>query len=101
MRVSRMLAVVAIGAGVAALLRTPRGRRIAREITDNAAHWRDIWTDAASDKLSQVKDTLSREVNGLSNDARQRINRILEEGEEAATDLKKKVVKASNHHQGN
>ncbi len=97
MKVSRLLAVVAIGAGVAALLRTPRGRRIAREISDNASYWTDIWTEAASDKLSQIKSTLSREVKGLSNETREKINELLEEGEEAAREVKKTVQ--ANHQQ--
>lgn len=97
MKVSRLLAVVAIGAGVAALLRTPRGRRLAREISDNASHWTHIWTDAATDKLSQIKSSLSREVEGLSNETREKINQLLEEGEEMASEAKKKVKTNHQH----
>lgn len=74
------------GLGVATLLllTTDRGKKIRENVADkakdNAQRWKERLTRmgaGAADRLDELKDLLSTEVEGLGDDARARIEKIV------------------------
>jgi gas vesicle protein len=80
MRTSRLLLLAAVGGAVALLLTTDKGKKIRKNITDNAG-----------DSLASLKDMLSKEVQGLAEEARAQISGLLDQGTKATSKAKKTV----------
>ncbi|RYE25779.1 MAG: hypothetical protein EOP51_02855 [Sphingobacteriales bacterium] len=101
MKTSRLLLIAAAGGAIALLLTTKKGKKITSDIADNASDWKDAFMKLATDygdklsqyggKLNNLKNLVSNEIEGLSDDAREKIAGILEEGASSANKVKRKV----------
>jgi hypothetical protein len=90
----KLLLLAAAGATVAVLLSTKKGRKLTQDLADNANGWKDSLVKLAGkygDKLTSIRDMVNNEVEGLSSDAREKINAILDEGTSSAKKVKRKV----------
>ena len=83
MKLKGLLALAAIGTAVGLLLYTDKGKKITKDATDGAADWGKklgkLFVKTGND-LTDLKDHLSEEIEGLSNDARKKILDLLDEG---------------------
>ncbi len=91
MRTSKLLLLAAVGGAVALLLTTEKGKKIRRNIADNAEDWKDQLNDYATDTLASLKKMVSKEVDGLTDDARAQISDLVAEGTKAGKKVKKTV----------
>ena len=82
MRVTGLLALAAIGTAVGLLLYTDKGKEIRKDAMDGASDWSKKLGKLfkqTGNELADLKDKLSGEIEGLSNDAKKRILDILDE----------------------
>lgn len=102
MKTSRLLLIAAAGGAIALLLTTKKGKKITSDLADNAGEWKDAFLKLATEygdkvakmggnKLNSLKNLVSNEVEGLSEEARQKISSILDEGANSAKKVKSKV----------
>jgi gas vesicle protein len=80
MKKSTLLIFAAVGTAAALLLLTDRGKKMTKDLADNAGEWKDSWTKFAGktgNKLTSLLDTLSHELNGLTSEARQKVLAVL------------------------
>ena len=98
MRTTKYVLFTALGIAAVLLLTSDRAKEMRDELEDttkkNAKKWKDklvrIGGDA-SDKLADLKALLSNEIAGLSDDARERIEHILDGTGKTAAQIKKNV----------
>lgn len=91
MRISKLLLLAAAGGAVALLLTTDKGKKIRKKLAENAGDYKDQFTDYATDTLASLKKMVSKEIDGLTDDARSQISGLLDEGTQAGKKAKKTV----------
>ncbi len=94
MKTGTMVALAAAGIAVGLLFTTKKGAAIRGDIADKANDWKhklDRASRNAIDGVAELKDTVSRKVKGLSDDARKRIVDVLDEGADGIDKIKGKV----------
>ena len=92
MNKGKILVFAVFGAAVVMLFTTKKGKKIREELADSAGDWGDKLSELAEKASCTAKDLtklISKEVGGLSDDARKRIATILEEGTTSAKKVKK------------
>ena len=98
MRTTKYLLFVGLGVAAIILLTSDRAREIREDIEDNARKNAKKWKqklanigNETSDTLADLKNMLSYEIEGLSDDARERIKHILNETTKTADKIKSNV----------
>jgi gas vesicle protein len=89
---TRLLVFALFGAAVVMLFSTDKGKKIREELADAAGDWSDKLgelTEKAVCSADDLRKYVSKEVSGLSEDARERIAAIIDEGAKSAKKLKK------------
>ncbi len=92
MNSGKVLALAAFGAAIALLFTTKRGKELRKDIADAAEDWGGTLSELAEKATVSAKDLqklVSKEISGLSDDARERISAILDEGAKGGKKLKK------------
>lgn len=92
MNSGKFLALAAFGAAAILLFTTDKGKEIREEIADKAEDWGEKLgeiADKAVCSAGDLKKLVSKEVSGLSEEARERISAIIDEGSKRAKKLKK------------
>jgi len=99
MSTTKYLLYGALGAAVVLLLTSDKANGIRNDIADKAMDNADKLKDklksmgsSASKRLSEVKDLLEGEMEGLSDDARKRIQNVLDGATNGAAKLKKNLA---------
>lgn len=91
----KLLVFAAFGAAIVLLFTTERGKEIREELEDAAGEIGDTFgelVDTVTASASDLRKLVSKEVSGLSADARERIAAIIDEGTGAAKKLKKTAM---------
>lgn len=93
---TRFLIFAALGAAAVLLLTTDKGKKLTKNVADTTGDWtnqlRDLLNASASE-LNKLKSIVGHEVEGLSDDARERILNILNESKASAGRVKKSAAK--------
>ena len=88
------LAGAAVGLLVGLLVAPEKGTELREDIADNAEKWKKKlykMTGKANKELNDLRKTLEREIDGLSEDVRHRILTILDESVDAARNIRGQV----------
>ena len=100
MRTTKYVLFAGLGIAAVILLTSDRAREIREDIEDNARKNAKKWKqklanigNEASDTLADLKNMLSCEIEGLSDDARKRIEHILNDTTKSAAKIKSNVSK--------
>jgi hypothetical protein len=94
MNSGKLLVFAAFAGAALFLFTTDKGKEIREELGDAAGDWGEKLSDLAEKASCSAKDLkklVSREVAGLSEEARTRIAAIIDEGTKAAKGMKKTV----------
>lgn len=98
MRTTKYVLFGALGIAAVLLLTSEKARKIRLDIEDKTKDSADKWKDrlrnigsSASHTLAELRDLLSTEIEGLSDDARERIEHVLNGTARSANGLKKNV----------
>lgn len=92
MKLTGLLAFAAIGTAVGLLLYTDKGKELRKNAAEGATDWSKKLNKLfvkTGNELADLKDKLTEEVEGLSNEARKKILDILEEGDKATHSVKR------------
>ncbi len=87
MKAWKILTGVAIGAGIAYLYNTEKGEDLRADIADSLKQLKkkmDKMAGTAATELADAKKLMSKQIEGLSDEAREKIMDLLEEGTEQA-----------------
>ena len=98
MRTTKYLLFAGLGIAAILLLTSDRAKEIREDLEENARinakKWKqklaNIGNDT-TDKLADLKNLLSSEIEGLSDDARERIETIINGTEKTAVKIKKNI----------
>lgn len=100
MRTTKYVLFGALGIGAILLLTSERARKLRMQLDDKARENADLlkdklWLfgDNAGHTVAELKELLKDEVEGLSDDARAKIEQILNKASVKANGLKKDLVK--------
>src|ERR1019366_7350129 len=100
MRTTKYLLFAGLGVAAVILLTSDRAREIREDIEDNARKNTKKWKqklanigNETSDTLAALKNMLSNEIEGRSDDARKRIEHILNNTTKTADKIKSNVSK--------
>ena len=103
MRTTKYLLFGALGVAAVLLLTSDRARKMREDLEskakDNAKQWKDkLWTIGgnANKTLAELREMLNSEVEGLSSDARARIETILNKTARSANGLKRDISNQLN-----
>lgn len=91
---TKFLAGVVVGAVAGLLLAPEKGSEMREHIAETAEKWKEKWDRLmgnAGIELEDLKHVLEQEINGLSDDVRNRILTILEEGKNTAANIRNEV----------
>jgi len=91
MNTGKLLVFAAFGAAVVLLFTTEKGKKIREELADSAEDWGEKLSELAEKAACSAKDLkklVSKEVSGLSDDARSRIAAIIDESSKTAKKVK-------------
>lgn len=94
MKTWKILTGVAIGAGVYYLYNTEKGEELREDIADSLKDLRkkmDKMAGKAGAELSDLQKMVSKQIDGVSDDARKKIMDILDEGMDQAKKSKNAV----------
>ena len=101
MSTTKYVLLGALGVAAVLLLTTDKGKKLRGDFTDlakdNAKKWKKNFGkmgSTASDAIDDLKEMLSSEIEGLSDDARERIEAIVHGSAKTAAKVKKA---AANH----
>ena len=89
---TKLLVFALFGAAVVMLFTTDKGKEIREEMADKAEDWGEKLSELAEKASCTAKDLkklVSKEVGGLTDEARERIAAIIDEGSKGAKKLKK------------
>jgi gas vesicle protein len=92
MNSGKVLALAAFGAAIALLFTTKRGKELRKDMANAAEDWGETLGELAEKATVSAKDLkklVSKEISGLSDEARERISTILDEGGKSGKKLKK------------
>jgi len=95
MSTSRFLTGALVGLVTGLLLAPEKGEDLRSDIADQAKDLKKKlykMAGKANAELNDLKGLLANEVEGLSDDVRERILAMIEDGEDTAKNIKKKVV---------
>lgn len=93
----KIVALAAIGVAVVLLMSTDKGKKIRKQIAEASEDWGETFGELADKAVCSAKDLkriVSREVKGLSADAREKISGIIDEGSKRAKKMRKEVSEA-------
>jgi gas vesicle protein len=97
---SKYLLYTALGVAAVLLLTSDKANTMRQEMEEaakkNAKKWKNKLAkigNGTSDTLADLKDLMSSEIEGLSDDARERIESILHGSADSVSTLKRKVKK--------
>ena len=100
MRTTKYLLFAGLGVAAIILLTSDRAREIREDIEDNARKNAKKWKQKlanigseTSDTLTDLKNMLNTEIEGISDDARERIKHILNDTTKTADKIKSNVSK--------
>ena len=96
---SKFLTGLLFGVGVGLLLAPEKGEDTRESIADTAEDWKNKFNKLvgkAGAHVDDVKKMLAGEISGLSDDAKSRINTILQEAGDKAKDLGDKAKDAGD-----
>ena len=99
MKATKILALAAIGLAITFLTTTKKGKKIREGLADNADDLMGSLSDLAGkagNKFSKLQSLIADEVEGLTDDARTKIQDILESSQGAAKSLAKKAKSSLN-----
>ena len=94
MKAWKILTGVAIGAGIAYLYNTEKGEDLRADIADSLKQLKkkmDRMAGNAATELADARKIMSKEIEGLSDEAREKIIELLDEGVEQAKKGKQAV----------
>jgi gas vesicle protein len=86
------LVFAALGAAALLLLTSDKANKLRHDVADNAGDWTKRLRKLASksgNELASLKNIVSSEIEGLSEDARERIAGILDEGGSSTKRIRK------------
>jgi gas vesicle protein len=89
---TKLLVFALFGAAVVLLFTTDKGKEIREDIADSAEDWGDKLSELAekaSCSAKDLKNLVSKQVSGLTDEARDRIAAIIDEGSKSAKKMKK------------
>ena len=95
MNTGKLLVFAAFGAAIVLLFTTDKGKEIREDIEDAAEDFGGTLSDLldkASASASDLKKIVSKQVSGLSDDARERIMDIIDEGAKGAKKMRKAAI---------
>jgi gas vesicle protein len=95
MSTSKFFAGALVGIVAGLLLAPEKGEDLRNDIAESAGKWKKKLYRAAGKagaELDDLRDILQEEINGLSDDVRQRILTILDESEKSAKNIKRNVT---------
>jgi len=95
MKTGKFLALAAFTGAAILLLRTNKGKKIRKELMDAAGDWSESFSELAEKASCTAKDLqkmVSKQIAGLSDDARERIATIIDEGSKSANKLRKSAA---------
>jgi gas vesicle protein len=96
MNTTKVLMIAAIGLAIGLLATSDKGEDLRESLMDNANKWKKKLgrlTSETGDELADLKNMVSREIEGIGSDVRDRIMAILDEGADSAKTIHKKVGK--------
>lgn len=94
MNTGKILVIAAFAGAVVALFTTEKGKKIREELADTAEDWSESLSDLLDQATCSVKDLqklLSKEISGLTEDARERIMTIIEESMKSGKRMKEAI----------
>ena len=98
MRTAKYLLFGALGVAAVLLLTSEKARKVRLDLEDKAKDNADKWKEklasmgnSASKTVGELKELLGSEMEGLSDDARERIERVLNKSARSANGLKKNI----------
>ena len=92
MQVAALLLIAAAGAATVLLFTTKKGKEIREDIADTTDEWGKKFRDLGAKASSTAQDLqkmVSKQIHGISDEARERISSIIDEGSKTANKLKK------------
>lgn len=99
MQTAKYVLFGALGVAAVLLLTSAKARQIREELEDkakdNAEKWKGrLWTMGSNAKntLADLRDLLDSEIEGLSEDARAKIESVLNKADSSANGLKKNIA---------
>jgi len=99
MSTTKYLLYGALGAAAVLLLTSDKAngirKNIADKANDNAGRWKDKFKSMGSNankRLSELKDLLNSEMDGLGDDARKRLQNVLNGATDGATKIKNNLA---------
>ncbi len=100
MRTTKYVLFEALGIGAILLLTSDRARKLRMQLDEKAKENADLlkdklwlFNDSAGHTVAELKELLKDEVEGLSDNARAKIEQILDKASVKANGLKKDLVK--------
>lgn len=94
-----VFSAIALGAAVALLLTTDKGKEWRDDLVDNADEWRKKLKKlarTAGSELSDLRERVSAELDGVSGEARKRIQQILDEAGDVSEKAKNRAKQQLN-----
>lgn len=86
---------VVAGAVVGLLLAPQSGKETRQQIADSAEDWKKKikkFKNKSLSELDQLQEVFGREVEGLSNDVREKVLTLIQESKDSYNDLKQSLV---------
>lgn len=90
------LIFAAVGAAAVLLLTSDKGKKVGKDMMDKTGDWTNRLTKllgSATHEINDLKNLVSSEIEGLSEDARERIMNILDESGATTKRIRKTAVK--------
>lgn len=94
MKTTKFVLFAALGVAAVLFLTSDKGKEMREDLADNAKKLKKKlgkMGSGATDTLAELKEMLGNEIEGLSDDARERIETIISSGTKTAGKLKKNV----------
>lgn len=91
MNIGKIIVLAAFAGAIVALFTTDKGKELRDDIQDAAGDWSDSLSDLldkASCTVDDLKQMVSKEIAGLSKDAREHIQSIIEESVKSGKKMK-------------
>jgi gas vesicle protein len=92
---TKLLVFALFGAAIVMLFTTDKGKEIREELSDAADDWSEKLSERAEKatcSANDLKKLVSKEVSGLSEEARSRISSIIDEGAKSVKKVQKAVT---------
>jgi gas vesicle protein len=100
MRTTTFVLLAAVGAAALILFKTEKGAALRKDLKEKAKDKADLWKgrlskigNEAVDTVDELRDMLGSEMEGLSDDARTRLEKVVNGTGKSAGKLKKNIGK--------